>query len=69
MQKIPNFIILSKGKCEVLLHRLYIPERTNTPVFSDRRIKRGQYWNANGKAINVDLNGADKYPAQSVSGC
>ncbi len=36
----------------------YDPERTDKPVFSGRRIKRGLYRSANGQTVNADLNGA-----------
>jgi len=36
----------------------YDPERTDAPMFSGKRVKRGLYRSANGQVINADLNGA-----------
>lgn len=37
---------------------VYNPEHPYTDIFSGKRIKRGLYRSANGKAINADVNGA-----------
>ena len=37
---------------------VYNPEHPYTDIFSGKRIKRGLYRSANGKAINADINGA-----------
>ena len=36
----------------------YDPHRTKKPMFSGKRVKRGLYRSATGRAVNADLNGA-----------